>query len=66
MHTHTHRVGPVCVSRVDGLQRFIEGLGVLFVQNALRLFIGEVVKQKSVCYSSGGPAGVLIHTNTDV
>lgn len=56
---HTHRVGPVFVRRVDGLQRFLEGLGVLFVQNAVRLvlLIGEVVKQKSVCYSSRGQRG---------
>lgn len=37
--THTHRVSPVYVRRVDGLQRFDEGLGVLFVQSALRLFL---------------------------
>lgn len=54
--TRTHTVDSVYVSCVNGLQRVLEGLGVLFVQNALRLvlFIREVVKQKSVCYSSRG------------
>ena len=54
---HSQR-GPVYGSRV--LQRF---LGALFAQNALRLalFVGEVVKQKSVCYSSGGNVGINTH-----
>lgn len=65
-HTHIHRVGPVCVCKQGGwvAEVFRGEPGVLFVQkkrkkNALRLvlFIRKVVKQKSVCYSSGWRGG---------
>lgn len=63
VHTHTYRVGPVYVSRVDGLQRFSEGLVVLFVQNALRLvlFIQRLLNKSQLVAVAAASGGISTH-----